>query len=447
MPSSNPTPASPLLTTRWPALAYCSDWLRKAKSVAVDAPLESVQHASRWRIRWIGLFTLIGHPLFYWIWGVWLPQPWESLWLRLAVALLGAPLVLDLWMADVGSRRTKWLFSIILWLTQPVFFSWMYLANSGNTVWLSSMVAMVLIYYRATDWRLATLGTATGGVVAWILFQFFGPDVPEFTETQLRIDTVVIGFSWATALVLGFSTANLRREQLQQTLATMGIMAHELRTPLATVSLIGEAMQAQARALPGTPAEAKLDQLSNRLHGLVRIMNHQIDTQIVNARLLSLPAHAEEVSAGDLLRECIENFPYRNQRERQCVQLHVLRDFRFKGSTSLFSQVIDNLLKNALKALAATDAAAEPGDLMVEVGILANRGRIVVADHGVGISVELQRRIFEPFYSTDHGSGHGLGLTFVRRVVQSANGSIRVQSEPGKGATFIIELPVLPQQP
>ncbi|HSV54854.1 MAG TPA: HAMP domain-containing sensor histidine kinase [Burkholderiaceae bacterium] len=444
MPPSNPTPASPFLFRRWPALVACADWLRKAKSVAVDAPLETVQHASRWRIRWIGLFTLIGHPLFFWIWGVWLPQPWESLWLRLAAGLLGAPLVLDLWMADVGSRRTQWLFGLICWLTLPVLFSWMYLCNSGNTVWLSSMVAMVLIYYRATDWRLATLGTATGGLLAWLLFLVFGPEVPEITGVQLKIDAVVIGFSWATALVLGFSTANMRREQLQQTLATMGIMAHELRTPLATVSLIGEAMQAQARALPGTPAEAKLDQLSNRLHGLVRNMNHQIDTQIVNARLLSLPAHAEEITAGDLLRECVENFPYRNQRERQCVVLHVRRDFRFKGSQSLFSQVIDNLLKNALKALAATDAAAEPGDLMVEVGILQNRGRILIADHGIGISPELQRRIFEPFYSTDHGSGHGLGLTFCKRVVHSANGAIRVQSEPGKGATFTIELPLLP---
>lgn len=444
MSTPNPTPAVPLLISRWPALAYCLDWLRKAKSVAIDAPLESVQHASRWRIRWIGIFTVFGHPLFYWLWGVWLPQPYENLWLRLGVALIGAPMVLDLWMADVGSRRTQWMFSIICWLTQPVFFSWMYLCNSGNTVWLSSMVAMVLIYYRATDWRLATLGTFTGGIVAWVLFSLFGPDVPEITGVQLRIDAVVIGFSWATALVLGFSTANLRREQLQQTLATMGIMAHELRTPLATMSLIGEAIQAQARSVPGTPVEAKLDQLSNRMHGLVRIMNHQIDTQIVNARLLSLPAHAEEVVASELLRDCIENFPYRNQRERQAVVLHVRRDFKFKGSQSLFAQVIDNLLKNALKALAATDAAAEPGDLTVEVGVLGNRGRILVADHGVGISLELQRRIFEPFYSTDHGSGHGLGLTFCRRVVHSASGTIRVQSEPGKGATFTIELPLLP---
>ena len=119
------------------------------------------------------------------------------------------------------------------------------------------------------------------------------------------------------------------------------------------------------------------------------------------------------------------------------------RDFLFKGSQPLFAQVIDNLLKNALKALAARSEPPEPGDLELEVGILQGRGRILIADHGIGISPELQRRIFEPFYSTNQASGHGLGLAFVRRVVQSAHGTIRVQSEPGKGAAFTIELPLL----
>ena len=49
----------------------------------------------------------------------------------------------------------------------------------------------------------------------------------------------------------------------------------------------------------------------------------------------------------------------------------------------------------------------------------------------------------EPFFSSDHRTGHGLGLAFCRRVVQSSGGSIRVSSEPGHGATFTVELPLL----
>jgi two-component system, CAI-1 autoinducer sensor kinase/phosphatase CqsS len=68
----------------------------------------------------------------------------------------------------------------------------------------------------------------------------------------------------------------------------------------------------------------------------------------------------------------------------------------------------------------------------------------VLADKGTGIDPELQARIFEPFFSTNRGTGHGLGLALCHRVVQSAGGTIRVRSELGQGAAFIIELPIRP---
>ena len=52
------------------------------------------------------------------------------------------------------------------------------------------------------------------------------------------------------------------------------------------------------------------------------------------------------------------------------------------------------------------------------------------------------QRVFEPFFSSDHGTGHGLGLAFCRRVVVAAKGSLRVKSEPAAGAVFTIALPV-----
>jgi two-component system CAI-1 autoinducer sensor kinase/phosphatase CqsS len=115
----------------------------------------------------------------------------------------------------------------------------------------------------------------------------------------------------------------------------------------------------------------------------------------------------------------------------------------FQGSHAVFLQVMDNLIKNALRSLAATKTANEPGDLSIEVGLAGRRGRIVVADRGVGMNVQLQARIFEPFFSGDDSTGHGLGLAFCRRAVHAANGSIRVASGLMQGASFTIELPTL----
>lgn len=413
----------------------------RIKAELFQEQLDLILHPSRWRLRWLGLFTVVGHPLFGWIWGRWLPQPYESPALRAVMGTLGLLLIWESINNDPSSKLSARIFTLVFWLQLPLFFSWMYLCNNGNTVWLASFCAMVLIYYHVTDWRAATLGTLSGALLALLLFRWWGPAVTPLSDQQFAINSVIIAFSWSSAVVLGLSSANLRREHLRHTLTTMGIMAHELRTPLATMSLIGDAVRNESRQLTEPGGAQRLDQLVVRLQTLVRNMNQQIDTQIANARLLRLPTHKETVSAAALLRNVVKDYPYRNSRERESVVLVLRKDFSFESSYRLFAQVINNLLKNAFRSLAAASSAPKPGDLRLEVGVLNGCGRILVTDQGTGIATELQARIFEPFFSTDRGTGHGLGLAFCQQVVESAGGTIRVKSEPGRGATFIIELP------
>ena len=425
-----PTPAGP---SAWQLFTH---WL---KEEALVAPLVPVLHPSPLRMKGLGLFTLFGHPLFWFVWAVWLPQPYENLPLRIFTASTGLLLLNNRISSDPTSRLSGQVFSAVFWFELPFLFTYMYLCNSGNAAWLASMAAMILTYYFATDWRIASVGIATGAALAHILFSLFGPAVPAITGDTFWINAMVLAFCVSMGLLLGVSSANLRREHLAHTLTTMGIMAHELRTPLATMSLIGDAVRGAAAGHPESP----LEQLSSRLHMLVRNMNHQIDTQIANARLLRLPGHKDTVSATELVREAITNYPFRSTRERECVAMNVQEDFSFHGSHALFRQVMDNLMKNALRSLAAASSGGQPGDLTLEVGRHAGRGRIVVTDRGVGIAQDMQPRIFEPFFSTYSGTGHGLGLAFCRQVIHSARGTLRVKSEPGQGATFTIELPAL----
>jgi two-component system CAI-1 autoinducer sensor kinase/phosphatase CqsS len=167
--------------------------------------------------------------------------------------------------------------------------------------------------------------------------------------------------------------------------------------------------------------------------------------QIANARLIHLPPANATTNAALVVREAVQGFPYRNARERDCVQLQVIHDFSFRSADSLFTQVIDNLLKNALRSLASKPDCPQPGDLRLEIDIDRGRarpGRIRITDRGEGMSPELQARLFQPFVSTNQRTGHGLGLAFCQRVVQASGGIIRVESSPGKGACFTIELPV-----
>ncbi|MDB5913714.1 MAG: sensor histidine kinase [Ramlibacter sp.] len=417
--------------------------LRQWTATEVVKPLvEPILHPSQWRIRALGVSTMVGHPLFYIAWAMLLPQQYESLWLRLAMAACGLSLlVIPGVTASPPSRAAAITFSAIFWITLPWFFSWMYFCNSGSAVWLASLGAMFLIYYHLTDWRLATVGATSGLLAGWAMFHAFGPDVPLIGFEKGATNAIVLAFCWFMGLTLGLSSSNLRREQLNYTLGTMGIMAHELRTPLATMQLIGEALRNEAPQ-HGGEAAARVQDLAQRLTHLVRNMNHQIDMQITNARLMRLAATAERISAAELVRTAIADYPFRNSKERESVEVRVHDDFQFLGSPQLFSQVIGNLTKNALRSLAAATSATRPGDLLIQVGAQGGRGRIVFTDNGVGMEAELQARIFQPFFSTDRGTGHGRGLAFCQRVVHAAQGSIRVKSSPHQGAVFTIELPV-----
>lgn len=411
----------------------------------LQTPIESILHPSPRRLKLLGAFTLIGHPLFYWIWHDLLPQPYENLGARLAMAALGIPLLLDGVAQRPQSTRTQRIYNLICFIQLPVFFCWMYAMNGYNGVWLASVAAMVVIYFHLTDWRIAAVASIAGFALGTTLGEWQAIALEGHALMPLPVAssaTVVLAFAWFAGLMLGLSGANLRRERLEHALATIGIMAHELRTPLSTAALIGDALRQESARQSDPARAAQLDKLAQRLLALVRSMNHHIDLQIANARLLQLPNYADLLSAQALVTEAVIAYPYRTQRERECVEVVIHGDFSFRGSHAQFLRVIDNLLQNALRSLQVASSVLSKGDIRIEVGHRGREGRISVSDRGIGIDAAAQARIFEPFFSSDGGTGHGLGLAFCRRVLQASGGSIRVKSAPAKGATFTLVLPV-----
>jgi two-component system, CAI-1 autoinducer sensor kinase/phosphatase CqsS len=362
--------------------------------------------------------------------------------LRYLMSALAGVLLLPAISRNFSNRATQTLITLVMWIELPLFFSWMYFSNNGNAVWLSTVCAVIAFYYHLTDWRIATFGIFTGASLAWTLFMWSMPGEALASTAGSAVNAVVIVFSWSCALLLGLSSANLRRDHLSHTLATMGIMAHELRTPLSTAALIGDAIQLEVQRQPAHPRAMKLEQLGQRLHMLVRNMNQQIDTQIANAKLMQLPHNTEQVSAAGLVEEVTASYPYASGQQRDCVKVIIHENFTFCSSPTEFSQVLVNLIKNALYSLMAADSAYRPGALRIEVDRVRTQGRIVVADQGMGIEPALLPHIFKPFFSNNRGTGHGLGLAFCRQVVQSAGGSIQVISEYAVGAKFVIMMPI-----
>ena len=108
-------------------------------------------------------------------------------------------------------------------------------------------------------------------------------------------------------------------------------------------------------------------------------------------------------------------------------------------------QVIANLVSNAIKY---TD---EKGKITINISKVEDNAVMVVEDTGIGISPEEQTRVFERFYRTDKSrtrktGGAGIGLSISKAIVQSHNGTIRCEREPGVGSKFIVSLPEKPRK-
>jgi signal transduction histidine kinase len=100
------------------------------------------------------------------------------------------------------------------------------------------------------------------------------------------------------------------------------------------------------------------------------------------------------------------------------------------------NQVFMNILHNAIQAIPGA------GDIWIKTERVSDTVRISIRDNGTGISPEIQSKIFDPFFTTKEvGKGTGLGLSISDRIIQNHGGSIKVSSEVGKGAEFVIEIP------
>lgn len=411
--------------------------LHWAEELAFQEPIEPVPNGCPKRARVVGACTLVAHPLFYFLWTVSAPQPYESGWLRFAMSICGLALIA---LPNLRGKRLQrwsgWLYSLLLWITLPLFFSWMLLFNAASTVSVVALGAMFLIYYQLTDWRLASAGTAAALLVARVIAPAAGWGGMDIPLNQWISDLAILGFCWVTACFLGCAAMRARRAHANSTMSAVGMFAHELRTPLATLNMLAHAVR---ELEPDSQrARDRLSAISDRLEGTVRRMNSQIDLQISTARLRATPTSRERIAAAALINGVLAAYPF-NAEEDAWVTVQVLQDFEFAGSPQLFAQVVENLLKNALRALRT--AEREVRELSIVIAADGSAGSLTFRDNGVGMAPELASRVFEPFVSTQAGATHGLGLTFCAETVRGAGGNIRVESRRGQGTEFTISLP------
>ena len=225
------------------------------------------------------------------------------------------------------------------------------------------------------------------------------------------------------------------RESEQHKRDLISMVSHELRTPLASV--LGFTTLLLERDFAPDEQRRYLEIVDTQARRLAALAGDFLDVQLLEGGAMRL--ERAPVDLIELTNEQTRLFFSHLDTHHLVLELPdeaVVID----GDRDRLAQVIGNLLSNAIKYSPAG------GTVRVHVELEGDRAVLMVNDQGMGIAEDDRERVFEKFFRSSEASarisGTGLGLAVAREIVETHGGEIRVQSEPGSGSTFWIELPL-----
>lgn len=282
-----------------------------------------------------------------------------------------------------------------------------------------------------TDWRLGLSGT--------------GLDPKEWARATFALNmglSVLLGI-----VVLGAVTVALRTVSREMKLSQMkgdfvSNVSHELRTPLASIRVFGEFLRLGRATTPEKVREYG-EFIETESRRLTRLIDNILDFSRIESGRKTYQFRQADVN--EVVVETLRMFEVRLRNTGFTITLQTVRgpSPRLPAivDPDAIAQALNNLLDNAVKY------SDSPG--VIGVKVQRENGWILIAvkDSGIGISREEQVKVFERFHRVSTGlvhdvKGSGLGLSIVSHIVAAHQGRVTLESEPGKGSTFTIHLPV-----
>lgn len=219
-------------------------------------------------------------------------------------------------------------------------------------------------------------------------------------------------------------------------------MTHEFKTPIATISLAVDALKNE-KVIHDKEKSAYFNNIIKEEN---KRMNKQVEA-ILQAALLDkkeIDIHSQKANAHDLIQQAINNIelPLAEKQGKLIVAFNAKNDLLLLDEVH-FINLINNLLDNAIKYSKETDL-----EISITTENHFNHFRISISDNGIGMNKETSSRIFEKFYRAHTGNihnvkGFGLGLSYVKAMVEAQKGSIKVDSLIDKGTTFTLSFPLI----
>ncbi len=218
-------------------------------------------------------------------------------------------------------------------------------------------------------------------------------------------------------------------------------MTHELKTPLATISLAVDALRSEKVLVN----PEKRDYFTSMIKDENKRMNKHVETILQAAQMerQEVQLNKRDVHVHDIVRNVLSNLQLQIEEKqgKVDVQLNATNDLMEADEVHL-TNLINNLVDNALKY-----SKDDSFQLKIVTKNIGKNIRITVEDHGIGMNKETLARVFEKFYRAHTGNVHnvkgfGLGLSYVKTMVEAHGGKVKADSVVGKGSMFTLDFPL-----
>ena len=220
-------------------------------------------------------------------------------------------------------------------------------------------------------------------------------------------------------------------------------MTHEFKTPISTISLAAQMLQ--------DPSVGKSPQMFQHISNVINDETKRLRFQVEKVLQMSMferqkvTMKMKDIDANELINGVINTFALKVEKHNGKITANLEAEESMIFVDEMhFTNVIFNLMDNAVKYKRPDE------ELLLNVRTWNESGRLLISiqDNGIGIKKEDLKKIFEKFYRVHTGNlhdvkGFGLGLAYVKKIVQDLKGTIRAESEVGVGTKFIIALPLL----
>ncbi|KTD09391.1 sensor histidine kinase [Legionella jamestowniensis] len=391
------------------------------------------------QITLFAIVMMINFPLFGVLWKFEIFQLTEEFILRMIATALCAMLATHQFWPSSWLRALPVLWYVALLFCLPFFFSYLTLLNHGSTLWLMNCVSAIFFLFLVTSVVGALALLVLGVSIAFIGFFGIAGHIAEYNPGNVSLFSLIITFT--AAIIIGALFARDRELLYEGKISGMrllaGSIAHDLRTPLASIHLQAELQEMLVEKLKNPEVRKHLKESLHKITRGIEMSNQLISMQLSNIQRDKLDTQNFKImQIKSLLERSVEEYPFRKE-QRKLIHMNLETDFSIWIGEVAFKNLIWNLLKNSL------DFIEETGKGEITIWLVTGEegedfNYLHFKDTAKGI--HHPEKIFDTFYSTRKG-GTGVGLAYCKLLMSAAGGDILCDgSLPGQ-AHFILKFP------